>query len=305
MPNQIGFIDKALAAALPFVPKPLVGVFAKRYVAGETLEHCISTVKELNAKGCIATVDFLGEFITQEREAHEDALMIKDLIRAIHRQQLNANVSIKLSSLGLLINETLCESLMRDICFYAKEYGVFIRIDMEDSRCTDRTIDLYLKLKQEYPATGIVLQAYMKRTQGDAQKICDAQAGHFRLCKGIYIEPEAIAYHDADKIRENYLKTAELMLDHNAEKVCLATHDEPLIESLVKLLNNKRINNNQYEFQMLLGVCEPKRDELVAKGHPVRVYVPFGHNWHGYCVRRLKENPKIAGYVLGNLLSKH
>ena len=293
--------DKALASLLPWMPQSLVGWVAKRYVAGETPEEAIKVVKRLNASGARATLDYLGEFIKTDVEAHETAIAYKDLLRAIKKEGLVANISVKLSAVGLLINPELCKAIMLDLCFYAKEYGSFVRIDMEDSQCTQATIDLYLALRKEYDNIGIVLQAYMKRTLKDIEIIMHGKAGHFRLCKGIYIEPAEIAYKTHEEVNANYLKALEAMFSANAY-VGIATHDIDLVNGAKQLIEKYKRQATQYEFQMLLGVNETLGQQLISEGHPLRVYVPFGHHWYGYSLRRLKENPKVARYVLQNFL---
>lgn len=294
--QPVGWPNKLLVKLLPLAPKWMVKHVAKRYVAGTTLKECLACVQQLNQQGALATIDFLGEFITHPTEAHETALMYKELIREIKAQNLQANVSVKLSALGLLIDPLLCESLMFDLCFYAKEYGCFIRIDMEDSSCTTKTIELYLKLRQQYDNLGLVLQAYLKRTREDVSTIINQNAGHFRLCKGIYIEPEDIAFICSEAIRENYKHLLCQMLDANAY-VGIATHDKALIDFALTEIEKRQLPKTAYEFQMLLGVTESIRDQLIASDHTVRIYVPFGSHWYGYSMRRLNENPKIAGYV--------
>jgi proline dehydrogenase len=296
--------NKAIAKTLPFVPKPMVGWVAKRYVAGETLHQAIDVVKALNARGARATLDYLGEFITTEAEAHETAIAYKEVFRGIKKFGLHANVSVKLSAVGLLLNPDLCLAIMDDLCFYAQEYGNFIRIDMEDSQCTQATIDVYLALREKYDNVGLVLQAYLKRTPDDMTHILanKPNAGHFRLCKGIYIEPPDIAYQGHDEVNRHYLATLEQMFQADAF-VGIATHDVELINGAKALITQYGRTPAQYEFQMLLGVTEQLGQALVDDGHPLRIYVPYGHHWYGYSLRRLKENPKIAGYVFKSMLT--
>jgi proline dehydrogenase len=291
-------------AILPWMPKAMVYQVAKRYVAGETLKECVATVKALNARGCRATIDLLGEFIVAIEEAHTNALAYKDIIKTIAQEQLNANISIKLSALGLLISPKTCQGLVDDLCFYAREYNCFIRLDMEDSRCTQPTIDIYLALREKYPNVGIVLQAYLKRTLGDVSAISKAGAGNYRLCKGIYLEPPETAYTDRTQIQDNYQMVLEHMFDKEAF-VGIATHDPVLIEGAKRAIADHQMTTTQYEFQMLLGVAEGLRESLLKGGHLLRVYVPYGQHWHGYCMRRLKENPKLAGYILSNFFNKN
>jgi proline dehydrogenase len=188
---------------------------------------------------------------------------------------------------------------MENLVADAARHGNFVRIDMEDTNCTQITIDLYLKLRKQFNNVGLVLQAYLRRTQEDAVNIIEAGAGHFRLCKGIYVEPRWLAYQLPDLINQNYLEVLETMIEKGAY-VGIATHDERLVWGALKLIRKYGLQKHQYEFQMLLGVDPELRDMLVAAGHHVRVYVPYGQEWHGYCLRRFKENPKIAGYILEN-----
>lgn len=292
--------NKLLVGLLPLAPKPLVKQFAKRYIAGETIPDMIQTVRELNSMGVSTTVDVLGEFIRKPEEAHETAAMYKKILDKIDQYELNANISVKLTALGLLLDQDLCLSLMRDIVSCAAVHNNFVRIDMEDSACTEATINLYLKLREEFANVGIVLQAYLRRTHDDALRIIQAGAGHFRLCKGIYVEPRWLAYPLPDLINSNYLEVLDEMFRHGAY-VGIATHDERIVWGALKLIRKYNLRRDQYEFQMLLGVDPELRDMLIAAGHHVRVYVPFGKHWHAYCLRRLKENPKIAGYILQNL----
>jgi proline dehydrogenase len=298
--GDLTLLNQLVVQTMPFVPKPLVKQFAKRYVAGETIPEMIQAVKELNSIGVSTTIDVLGEFIHHPEEAHQTAEMYKSILDKIQKYELNGNISVKLTALGLLLDKDLCMSLMRDLVSYAGQYNNFVRIDMEDSACTEDTIQLYLTLRQEFSNVGIVLQAYMRRTHDDALRIIDAGAGHFRLCKGIYVEPRWLAYQLPDLINQNYLEVLEEMIKRGAY-VGIATHDERLVWGALKLIRKYNLRWDQYEFQMLLGVDPELRDMLIASGHHLRVYVPFGKQWHAYCMRRLKENPKIAGYILQNL----
>lgn len=297
------WINQALVQLMPLVPKPVIRQFAKRYVAGETIDEMITAVRSLSALGACATVDVLGEFIHQPQEAVETAAMYKQILDVIQAQGLDTNISVKLTALGLLLDPQLCSDLMHDLVAYAAERGNFVRIDMEDSACTDKTIQLYLELRKTFSNVGIVMQAYLRRTHDDVLGIIDAGAGHFRLCKGIYIEPRWLAYQFPDVINQNYTAILDTMFHHGAY-VGIATHDERLVWSALALIRKHNLPRDRYEFQMLLGVDPELRDMLIAAGHRVRVYVPFGRQWHAYSLRRLKENPKIAGYILQNLFSR-
>ncbi len=296
-------LNHLMVSALPLVPKDFVKVFASPYVAGETMADMVKTVQALNADTLLSTVDLLGEFIDHPSQAKRTADIYLQVLEAIHTEGLNANISVKLTALGLLLDPPLCKTLMEKLIQKAAVYNNFVRIDMEDSDCTEATIDLYLALRQKYQNVGIVLQAYLHRTYADTVRILDAGAGHFRLCKGIYVEPREIAYQLPDLINQNYLDVLELMLSREAY-VGIATHDERLVWGAKRLIRQYKRSPEHYEFQMLLGVDSQLRDMLLAEGHRVRVYVPYGREWYAYCMRRLKENPKIMGYLLQNLFQK-
>lgn len=295
------WLNLLVVKTLPLVPKAIVKRFAQRYVAGETIAEMLGTVKSLNAQGISATVDLLGEFITEAAQSRETAATYRQILDAIQAQELDANVSVKLTAMGLLLDKSLCHDLMTELVAYAGQSNNFIRIDMEDSSCTQATIDLYLALRKQFTNVGIVMQAYLRRTHDDVLRIIEAGAGHFRLCKGIYVEPRWLAYPFGDLINRNYEAVLEEMFQRGCY-VGIATHDERLVWAALKLIRKYKLTRDQYEFQMLLGVDPQLRDMLVAAGHHVRVYVPYGKQWYAYCMRRLKENPKIAGYILHNLL---
>lgn len=301
------WFNRLLVTALPVVPRPVVKAISNQYVAGESLSEMLTTVQRLQQEGATCTVDLLGEFITDLGQAHETARRYKELLQFLHQSQVTAQrkatISIKLTALGLLLDEETCTQLTRDIVATAAELDNFVRIDMEDTPCTDATIRLYLRLRQEFTNVGIVLQAYLRRTLGDTRHICDQRAGNFRLCKGIYIEPRKLAYQDREIVNKNYALVLEEMIKRGAF-VGIATHDETLVWEACRLLDTYHVPPEQYEFQMLLGVDPELRNMLVAGGHPLRVYVPYGEQWYAYSTRRLKENPKIAGYVFQSVVNK-
>jgi proline dehydrogenase len=294
-------LDRLATQALPLVPKPLVRHFAGRYIAGETLEELLSTVRRLNTEGYLVTVDVLGEFIHHENEAQQAAKLYEDVLDAIAWENLNANISVKLSQMGLLLNAGFCEELIASLAKKAAHTGNFVRIDMEDSSCTEATIALYLRLRQRHDNVGIVLQAMLRRTLDDAQRIINAGAGHFRLCKGIYVEPRSVAYQETALIHKNYTRILSRMIDYGAY-VGIATHHEDLIWEATRLIEDAKLPRDRYEFQMLLGVEPELRAMLLKAGHRVRVYVPFGQHWHAYCMRRLRENPAIMRHLINNMI---
>ncbi|HVS16254.1 MAG TPA: proline dehydrogenase family protein [Thermoanaerobaculia bacterium] len=287
-----------LGAALPLVPKPIVRRVASRYVAGESLDDAIAKVRELNARGLEVTLALLGEEVTERATA--DAA-VEEYLRLLERLEpagLRSGISIKLTLLGLKIGEDFCRERLVRVLDAAEAHGVFVRIDMEDHTCTDATLRLYAEMHAGYgDRVGTVLQAYLRRTPED---IAALPAGaSIRLCKGIYIEPEAVAYRDYDEVRAQFVRDLGLLLDRGVN-VGIATHDRYLVDRAREEVRRRGLRDG-YEFQTLLGVTEGVRDELLREGHRVRVYVPYGSDWYAYSVRRLRENPQIAVYVLKSL----
>lgn len=297
------WFNRLLVTMLPVVPRPLVRAISSAYVAGETTDDMLAAVRDLNAIGACCTVDLLGEFISHIDQAHETARAYQQVIRTLQQQQVNATISIKLTALGLLIDPDVCFELTRSVVATAQECGNFVRLDMEDTQCTTPTIALYLRLRKEFSNVGIVLQAYLRRTLGDVRFLCEQSAGNFRLCKGIYVEPRELAFQDGAITNKNFVLILEEMIKQGAF-VGIATHDESLVWEALRLLDQYQVPPHKYEFQMLLGVDNQMRDMILAGGHPLRVYVPFGEQWYAYSSRRLKENPAIAGHVFKALLRR-
>ena len=290
------FVDRLIATSLPVVPRPLVRHFADRYIAGETLADAISAVSALNAVGAAATVDVLGEFVDDVAQCQATADEYVELLDAIAGGGLDANVSIKLSALGAEIDPQLALDHARRVVQAAAGHGSRVRIDMEHSGLTDQTIGIYRTLREEgHKNVGIVLQAYLRRTFGDLRALADLTPS-VRLVKGIYIEPADIAYTQPELVNRNFLALLRELVDRGCA-VAVASHDEELVGEARRLADERHLQPDRYEFQLLLGVKEPLRDELIAAGHRVRVYVPYGQAWYSYSLRRLKENPSIAGYL--------
>lgn len=298
----MGFFDKIIAGALPITPKFIVRKVANRYIAGETLSDAMKTTAKLNSEGASATIDVLGEFVeSREVATHETEQSIK-VLEEIYKQKLRAEISVKLTSLGLGIDTEFCYNNLVKILNTAKKLGSFVRTDMENSPYTQATIDLQRRVKPEFMGNiGIVLQAYLHRTEQDIRLLANENT-NFRLCKGIYVENEDIAIKDRALIQQNYLKCLQIILEHNCF-VGIATHDDVLINGARELIKKMNYPKDKYQFQMLLGVRENKRRELIAQGHDLQVYVPFGLDWYGYSVRRLKENPEVAGHVFKAIFS--
>jgi proline dehydrogenase len=242
----------------------------------------------------------LGESINSNEEAKEEKEECLRVLKAIDDNKLDANLSIKPTSLGLSIDPEYFYQNMREVIQKAKEYNNFVRVDMENSPYTDLTIKYFKKLQEEFDNVGIVLQAYLKRTENDVLELNKTNT-HYRLCKGIYIEPAAIAFKDKQKVRDNFLMLLEKML-RNGSYVGIATHDDYLIKGSYDLIKKMNLSKDKYEFQMLYGVQEKLRDQVNNDGHKIRVYVPYGKKWYAYSVRRMQENPEIAMHITKSVL---
>jgi len=301
-------INKLIAGTLPYMPQSLVWIFSKRYVAGKTIEDAMKASKELNQKGILTTLDVLGENIKNLDEAELNKNEYLRVIETAEQNKIKGNYSIKPTMFGLMIDKEACYLYMREIVKKAAEYHNFIRVDMEDSPCTDMEIEIFRKLKKDFPENiGLVLQAYMRRTKNDIENLLDIHSEeipiNYRLCKGIYVEPKSIAFKDHDEINKHYLEDLEFMLQHKIY-VGIATHDKFLINGAYKLLEKYNVPKNLYEFQMLYGVTPELRQSIVDKGHTMRVYVPYGTKWFAYSTRRLKENPQMAGMIIKALFKR-
>ncbi len=301
-------VNKLIAQTLPYFPKKFVWIFSKKYIAGETIEEAVIASRELNKKGMKITVDLLGEFITnlvQARENKDEYLKIIDNFQA---EKIDGNYSLKPTSFGLLLDKEVCYNYIREIVAKAAEYNNFIRVDMEDSKCVDLELELFRKLKKEFPKNvGLVFQAYLKRTLNDLENLMDIHSDetpiNYRLCKGIYVEPKEIAYKSYESINEHYIEDLEYLLK-NKVYVGIATHDRKLVDVAYNLIEKYNVSPDLFEFQMLYGVTPELRKEIVDKGYRMRVYVPFGKDWFGYSTRRLKENPKMANHIIKSLFIK-
>jgi proline dehydrogenase len=292
----VSLLDSALVRLLPAVPKPVVQLFSSRYIAGATLAEAVACVRELNDGGNMATVDVLGEEITKEEETRAIAQAYRDVFAAIDETGLDSNVSVKVTALGLGLSYELCRENLLDVVRTAAGYGNFVRIDMEDSSTTDDTLRLYRELREDgHDNVGVVFQARLRRTLDDIRALADLRPS-VRLCKGIYLEPSSIAFTDYEAVRANFLRGLDALLD-GGSYVGVATHDEWLIGETLARISQRGLRPLEYELQMLLGVREARREELVAAGHRLRVYVPFGEHWYAYSLRRLQENPAMAGTI--------
>jgi proline dehydrogenase len=278
--------------------------FANRFVAGETLDSALAAVARLNKRGITASLDLLGESVHNEAEARAAGDAYLRMLDRIHEQRASANVSVKLTAMGLDISEDLCVSIMQRILQRARDYDSFVRIDMESSEYTQRTLDLFEQ--RLYPTyrehVGIVLQSYLYRTFADVERAIQLKA-RVRLCKGAYKEPETVAYPAKKDVDSNYARSLhELMLKGNYPAI--ATHDEAIIREAKRFAKEKSIPSDRYEFQMLYGVRRDLQDRLVREGYRMRVYVPFGTQWYPYLMRRLAERPANVAFITGNVVKE-
>lgn len=291
---------RVVVTTLPLAPKFLVGKVAMRYVAGERLADAVATVQDLNASGALATLDVLGEAVKDRSAAAAAVEEYLRLYAAIAEHGLDSNVSVKPTLLGLEIDEGFCRDNIERIAQAACAQGNFLRIDMEDRTTTDATLRIYAELQARYGNLGVVLQAYMRRTSADIDRI-SPDGGNVRLCKGIYIEPRAAAWKGFETVRLNFVTALEKLLRRGIY-VGIATHDEYLTCAAMALIDRLGIERDRYEFQMLLGVDLQLRRIILDGGHRLRVYVPYGPDWYPYSIRRLRENPDVALHVVRALL---
>lgn len=292
----MNILNKAISHTLPFIPKPIIGYFARPYIAGERLDDAVRTVKELMAEGACATVDVLGEEVTSEEQTLHAVEIYKQVLQRINSEKLNSNISLKPTHMGLNLNKEFCYQNIRSLLETARLYNNFVRIDMEDHTTTSDTLNIYMRLREEFDNVGTVLQAYMRRTVSDVNKLIPARA-NLRICKGIYVEPYHIAYKDKQIVNQNFAYVIEKMLVNNCY-IGIATHDEKVVWEALRLIDKYNVQPDRYEFQMLLGVTPNLRRIILKAGHRLRVYVPFGSEWAKYSTRRLKENPDIVGHVM-------
>ena len=277
------------------MPKLVVRRISERYIAGEELADAVRVVRRLNAEGKLATVDVLGEEIANADEARAIADAYRDALDVFDREQLDSNISVKPTALGLKLGYDVCRENLEELVAHAAGRG-FVRIDMEDASTTDDTLRLYRELRAAgHDNVGVVLQARLKRTVEDVRALAELKP-NIRLCKGIYLERPEIAYRDYDAVRANFVQALE-ELWNGGSYVGVATHDEYLLEQAQREAALRGLGREDFEFQMLLGVRPALGDALVRQGHRLRIYTPFGRDWYEYSLRRLQENPRIAGYV--------
>ena len=299
----MSLVDRALVRVLPVVPRPLVRQVSSRYIAGSELADASAAVRALNSHGRMATVDVLGEEIRSEDVTHAYARAYEEVLAEIDRRHLDSNISVKPTALGLQLDFDLCVANLRRLVHRAAMRDNFVRIDMEDATTTDATLTLYRTLREGgFDAVGIVLQASLKRTIADIGALADLKPS-VRICKGIYVESPDIQYRDFDAVRKSFVASLAALVDAGCY-VGIATHDEWLLDRAKRLVAERGLSRDEYEFQMLLGVRPRLGDVLLAEGHPLRIYVPFGSHWYEYAIRRLQENPSVAGYIASDTVGR-
>lgn len=300
----MNLFDKLIVFTMPLVPKSIVGRISSRYIAGVQVEDAMKVIQNLNNKKFLATVDILGEHVSNREEATKIAEEYIKTLETITEEKLNCNISIKPTHLGLKLSYDLCLDNFRNIVAAAKEENNFIRIDMEDSTCTDDTLRMFRTLRKDFDNVGVAIQAYLRRTLLDIRNMMnDGMQINVRLCKGIYTEARSIAYKDNDVINRNFTLLLRELLSQKMY-IGIATHDEKLVWEAFRLIDEFKLQPHEYEFQMLLGVDAELRRIIHDAGHRLRVYVPYGSEWYAYSTRRLKENPQIARYIIKNMLTQ-
>jgi proline dehydrogenase len=300
--------NKLIVRILPYLPEKFIWIFSRRYVAGQTIDEAIEVCKELNAQGMKTTIDVLGEFIKTLDEAEANKNEYLRVIDTAQKNNIDGNYSLKPTMFGLLLDKEACYRYIREIVAKASGFKNFIRIDMENSSCTSLEIELYSRLKKDFPNNvGLVFQAYLKRTFRDMSDLLELNSSenplNFRLCKGIYEEPPSLAFKKQEDIHSHFIQDLEFLFKNNIY-AGIATHNEILIDAAFDLIKKYNVPSDRYEFQMLLGVTPGLRKSIVEKGHTIRIYVPFGEKWFSYSIRRLKENPKMAGMIVKAFIKK-
>lgn len=298
----MSLLNRAISLTLPAIPRPILGYFSRPYIAGERIDDAVRHVRTLHEEGAVATLDVLGEEVTHEEQAQHAVEIYKQVLQRINAEQLPSSISLKPTHMGLKLGKDLCYHNIHGLVKLAKIYNNFVRIDMEDHTTTSDTLDIFVRLREEFDNVGTVLQAYLRRTVADINRLIPLRP-NLRICKGIYVEPRTVAYKDHDIINQNFGYILEKLMLNNCY-VGIATHDEMVVWEALRLIDKYKIPRDRYEFQMLLGVEPELRRILLAEGHKLRVYIPFGAEWAAYSTRRLKENPNIVGHVMKSIIGK-
>jgi proline dehydrogenase len=291
--------DSLISRTLPWIPRPLMWRVARRYIAGLDFDAASRVIEGLARRGLRATVDVLGENVASREEAVRAREDYCSVLARIQAGGYPAGISIKLSQLGLKVDPALARENLESILDRAEKLGRFVRIDMEDSSTTEETIRIYREARQRHQRVGMVLQAYLRRTEADVEALLPISPD-IRICKGIYTEAPGVAYQDYEEIRQNYVRVLSRLLEGDA-RVAIATHDPVLVKEGLRLSEKHDPEGKRHEFQMLLGVGEKMWDGILSANHRLRIYIPFGSHWHPYSLRRLRENPRIAGYIFRSL----
>jgi proline dehydrogenase len=298
------FFNTLVAHAIPWIPRALVQKISRRYIAGDDLAQAVGRIRQLNAQGFCATVDVLGETVSTAQQAEDTAREYTQVLQAIRTHGLDATISVKPTALGLLLDSQACERKLQQLVRSAAHHATAVCIDMEDVSCTQREIELFSRIKARHSNVSLALQAYLQRTYQDIEPLL-GDGSSLRICKGIYLEDRSHlvdqAWSDRGAINPHFLAHVARCLD-TGTFVGVATHDADLVEQVIALARLRSIDPMKFEFQMLLGVCEPLRDRLLGMGFKVRIYLPYGKDWYGYSTRRMKENPRIAGHVARALI---
>ena len=297
-------INKALAHLMPWIPKPLVGFFAHEYVAGETLEQAVHRSQTWKNQGLRVALNVLGEHVTGWNQVDSFVAAYEQALDAMKHHQLDATITLKPSQIGLALDTTRCAELLSPLLVASQSLGKTLRIEMEESATTDATLALFREVRQQHPNAGVVLQAMLHRSLGDLKALVNEGIANVRICKGIYIEPESIAYQAPERVNQSYVEMLELALTQG-EFVGIATHDEYLLREAFRLIEQYQVPTSRFEFQMLLGVTPHLHQLITERAYPLRIYIPYGPEWHAYCMRRLRENPKLVGYLMKATLTRY
>ena len=296
-------LHRAIVGTMPFIPRALIWRFSRRYIAGTQLTDAYNAVRKLNALGVSGTIDVLGEDVESPNQVADALRLYHDALDGIRENRLRCGISVKLSELGLRFDPDGCRAAMRQLAADTEQHGNFVRIDMEDSSVTSETLDIYRDLRHDHENIGAVIQSCLRRSRDDIADLVANGPTDIRLCKGIYVEPEDIAFQEADEIRDSFSSLLDQLFEGGA-RVGIATHDPILVDRALASIRRYGVDKDRYEFQMLLGVTKRLRQRLVDDGHRMRVYVPFGELWYNYSLRRLRENPNIAGHIVRNLFTR-
>ena len=286
---------------------PIARRVARRFVAGETLEEAMQVARTLHSQGIQVTLDLLGESVTSIEDSKSVVATYQALLDRLASEGFTTSISVKLTHMGLDISEELCVGNLRHIVGHAKQSGIAVTIDMESTAYTDRTLRIYRTLRDEYDLdnVGTVIQAYLYRSASDMDALA-TEGAHVRLCKGAYLEPPDLAFPQKADVNANFVKLVESYLGTNSSAyLCIATHDEQMIEASEKFIKRNNIPSDRYEFQMLYGIRTSRHHELAASGHTMRVYVPFGTAWYPYFMRRLAERPANLWFFMTALFRRN